>query len=69
VDFAARFWHRDYNFSATKAADVTQINAVSETLATIKAEMIRVASTLPKWSAVISIYGVGEKWPLLAQNY
>ena len=39
---------------------VAQINAVSETLAATKADMIRLAATLPEWSVVNSIFGVGE---------
>jgi transposase len=39
---------------------VNQINAVSETIFATKNEMIKIASALPEWETVISIYGVGE---------
>jgi len=42
----------------TSAAD--ELNAVSRVLATVKAEVIRLAMELPEWETVFSMYGVGE---------
>jgi len=39
---------------------VAQINSICENLAVIKREMIRLAQTLPEYSAVITFNGVGE---------
>ena len=39
---------------------IIQLQAVEETLATIKHEMQKLASTLPEYDTVMAIYGVGE---------
>lgn len=39
---------------------ILQLQAIEETLATIKREMQKIASTLPEYETVMSLYGVGE---------
>ena len=38
----------------------SQVNAISETLAALRFEMIRLAKELPEFDTVVSMYGVGE---------
>jgi len=38
----------------------TELTAVSKVLATVKTEVIRLASQLPEWETVQAMYGVGE---------
>jgi transposase len=37
-----------------------ELTAASKTLATVKAEVIRLASQLPEWEIVLELYGAGE---------
>lgn len=39
---------------------ITRLQAIEETLAAIKCEMQKLASTLPEYDTVIALYGVGE---------
>ena len=39
---------------------ITQLQAIEETLATIKREMQKLASTLPEYDAVMALYDVGR---------
>ena len=39
---------------------IIQLQAIEETLATIKCEMQKLASTLPEYDTVMALYGVGE---------
>jgi transposase len=51
----------DNDFSKTLITQtVNQLNSLCETIAAVKSEMSKIASTLPEYNTVLAMYGVGK---------